>query len=299
MKVRRLISFTAFVAFVLLGFTGLMLFFSPQGRIAHWSGWSMFGLTREQYSEVHTTFMVLFLIVGIWHIVLNLKPIVNYLRNRARKVNLATPEFSVALILGLLFFVGTLGGIPPFQQFLAVGAEIKDYWERTEGSPPWGHAEMSKLDRFCRGMEDFERLEHGRYVTIDCDAAIEALRESGIDVEDASQQLIDIAEANGTSPMALAEIVLSVAVPREQQPGAEGTRAPAGPFAQPYSGLGRMTMREYAERYDADLDRILGILAEQGMDLDPDQRLRDEADRFEMDPEGIIEVLNRMASEHR
>ena len=118
MKIRKLISFTALVSFTFMAFTGIMLFFAPQGRIAHWSGWRIFGLTREQYSEVHTTFMVLFLTVVIWHIVLNWKPIVNYLKDRTRKLKLSTPEFSVALVLGVLFFAGTLAGLFPFHQFL-------------------------------------------------------------------------------------------------------------------------------------------------------------------------------------
>lgn len=296
MKVRRLISFTAFVSFIFMAFTGVVLFFSPQGRIAHWSGWRMFGLTREQYSEVHTTFMVLFLTVVIWHIVLNWKPIVNYLKDRTKKVKLSTPEFSVALILGILFFGGTLLGFFPFQQLLWASGEIKAYWERAEGSPPWGHAELSKLDRFCRGMEDFERLEHQRLVTIDCEAVLEALRESGVEVDGVAETIIDIADANSTTPQALAEIVLSVARPLERLDGETMIGDGSSPFVQPYSGLGRMTMREYAERYDADLDQILSILNERDIDLDPDVRLREEASRLGIDPEGIIEVLNQSVS---
>jgi hypothetical protein len=108
MKVRRLVSFTALTSFIFLALTGIMLFFSPQGRIAHWSGWRLLGLSREEYVALHTTFMVLFLVVGIWHIVLNWKPIVNYLKDRTKKVRILTPEFSVAVALALLFLVGTV-----------------------------------------------------------------------------------------------------------------------------------------------------------------------------------------------
>lgn len=253
----------------------------------------MFGLTREQYSEVHTTFMVLFLTAVIWHIVLNWKPIVNYLKDRTRKLKLSTPEFSVALILGVLFFAGTLAGLFPFHQFLAAELEIKDYWERTEGSPPWGHAELSTLERFCRGMEDFERLEHQRLVTIDCEAVLSAFNSAGIEVEGLEEKVIDIADANSTTPQALAEMVASVAVPVEGESSETAAPEASGPFVQPYSGLGRLTMREYADRYDADLDRILSILLDRGIDLDPDKRLRDEADRLGTDPEGFIEMLNQ------
>jgi len=255
----------------------------------------MLGLSREQYVALHTTFMALFLVVGIWHIVLNWKPIVNYLKDRRKKVRVSTPEFSVALALSGLFFVGTLAGLFPFQQFLGMGEAVKGYWEVTSGSPPRGHAELSPLDRFCPGMEDFERLENQRLISIDCAEAMAALREAGIEVESDSQQLIEIARANSTTPQALAEIIVSVAKPRA--PGSQDADAPAesGPFVKPYSGLGRLTLREYAERYQADLDLALAILAERGVDLDPDARIRDEAGRLGTDPEGIIVWLNEGA----
>jgi hypothetical protein len=291
MKIRRLVSLTALVSFIVLALTGLMLFFSPQGRVAYWSGWTVLGLSKEQYGDLHTTFMVLFLVAGVWHIVLNWKPIVNYLKDRRKKVRVFTPEFSAAVTLCGLFLVGTMVGLFPFQQFLAVGDVIKDYWEETDGSPPWGHAELNPLDRFCRGMEDFERLEHQRLVEIDCGEALTALRSAGIQVEDESQQLIEIARANSTTPQELAEIVLSVAKPREGGAN-ELPRVDSLQFPQPYSGLGRMTMRQYAEEYGADLERALEIMRDAGMEIAPDKRLRDEASRLGTDPEGIISLLN-------
>jgi len=256
----------------------------------------MFGLSKEQYGYVHTTFMVLFVVAGIWHIVLNWKPIVNYLKDRTKKVKVFTPEFTVAIALCALFLVGTLAGFFPFQQFLNVGDDIKDYWEATSGSPPWGHAELSPLDRFCRGMEDFERLEYQRLVTIDCVEALAALRDAGIEVEDESQQLLDIARANSTTPQAVAEIVLSVARPRDPEIDETDLREQPGPFVVPYSGLGRITLREYAEKYGADLEEALSIPRGLGIQLDPDKNLRDEAERLGTDPEGIILWLNEGAT---
>jgi hypothetical protein len=299
MKIRRLVSLTALLSFVFLALTGIMLFFSPQGRVAYWSGWRLAGLSKEQYGYVHTTFMVLFLVAGIWHIVNNWKPIVNYLKDRTKKVKIFTPEFSVASTLCALFLVGTLAELVPFRQFLDVSDTIKDYWETKSGSPPWGHAELSPLGRFCRGMEDFERLENQNLITIDCGEALAALREAGIEVEDESQQLLDIARANSTTPQALSEIILSVARLRDPERDDADLREAAGPFAMPYSGLGRLTLREYTETYDADLEEALSILNGMGFQLDPDKRLRDEADRLGTDPAGIIRMLNEGSQQGR
>jgi hypothetical protein len=122
-----------------------------------------------------------------------------------------------------------------------------------------------------------------------------ALREAGIEVESESQQLIEIADANSTTPQALAAIIVSVAKPRDPGSGEANAGTDPDPFVKPYSGLGRLTLRQYAERYEADLDLALSILVERGVDLDPDAKLRDEADRLGTDPEGIIVWLNEGA----
>lgn len=294
MKIRRVVSLTVLLSFVFLALSGIMLFLSPQGRVAYWSGWTLFGLSKEQYSAIHTTFMTLFLVGGIWHIVLNWRPITGYLKDRSKKIRLFTPESSVAMALTVLFLVGPLIGLFPFQQFLDAGEEIKGYWESVNGSPPWGHAEENSLRRFCRGMEDFERVENRRSVTIDCDAALEALRAQGLAVEGLDQRMLEIAQANGTTPQALSAIILQVAEPVGE--GREASAAPAeipeGRFVKPYSGLGRITLTEYATEYGYDLQELLGILTTAGLELDPEARLRDEASRLGIAPEDIISALN-------
>jgi len=293
MRTRRIVSLTALLSFVALTLSGIMLFLSPQGRVAYWSGWTLLGLSKEQYTAVHTTFMLLFVAAGVWHIVLNWRPIVGYLKNRAHKVRVFTPEFGVALALSAFFLVGPLLGVFPFRQFLDAGEEVKAYWEASAGSPPWGHAEESTLDRFCRGMEDFERVESGRFVSLDCDAAIEVLRASGLTVSGAGQRIVDIADANGTTPQVVAELVMRVARPLTPEEAAARLVTPAeARYLRPYSGLGRMTLASYAEEYGYDLPKLRRILSAAGLDVAPDRQLREEADRLGTDPEALIEALN-------
>ncbi|MFC1659843.1 DUF4405 domain-containing protein [Gemmatimonadota bacterium] len=298
MKTRRLISLTTFIAFIFLAFSGIMLFFSPQGRVAYWAGWEMLGLSKDQYTAVHTTFMILFLTVGIWHIVLNWKPIVGYLKDRSKKVRVTRPEFLTSLGICLLFFIGPLTRIPPFAQLLDAGEGIKAYWERTHGSPPWGHAEESPLDRFCSRIGGFQRSAAGEPLAVDCQEAVVALESAGIAVEGLSQRLIDIANANDITPQAVADIVLSVAQPPtpgvSRMGAGEGGSAglEGGRFPHPGSGMGRITLREYSVRFDLDLDEILALLKEKGMEIDPDERFREAATRLGTDPVGILEALN-------
>jgi len=294
MKIRRVISLTVLLSFIMLALSGIMLFLSPQGRVAYWAGWKILGLTKDQYSAIHTTFMVLFLTVGIWHIVLNWRPITGYLKDRSRKIRLITPESAVALGLTLAFLAGPLTGLFPFRQFLDAGEAVKSYWEETVGAPPWGHAEENSLQRFCRGMEDYHRLEHQELVRIDCEEALVALRNQGLAVEGLDQSLMEIAESNGTTPQLLSGIILGVAQPMTPVEAALALTSPmeAARFQRPYSGLGRMTLREYSEEYGYDLAEMLRILEEAEFRVDPDEVLREEAIRLKTDPEGIIAALN-------
>jgi hypothetical protein len=326
MKIRRIISLTVFLSFIFLALSGIMLFFSPRGRIANWGGWTLFGFTKEQYSAIHTTFMVLFLVTGIWHIVLNWRPIVGYLKDRSKKIKVFTPESSVAMGLALLFLVGPLTGLPPFGQFLDVGEGIKDYWESTQGNPPWGHAEESRLDVFCRRVTDFQRWEGEGVMMVDCEEAMEALASAGMVVNDASQAVLEIAEENGVTPQVIAEIVLSVARPATSEEIAAGLAGGRGGgrggglgqrsggaapedvahgteetehgensadrFQHPASGLGRLTLRAYAEDFGYDLEEILGILRSRDPGIDGEDRFREVADRLGTDPTGVLEVLN-------
>jgi len=298
MRIRRAISLTMLLTFVVLAYSGIMLFICPQGRVAYWTGWDLLGLSKEQYSELHSTFMVLFLVTGIWHIVLNWKPITAYLKNRSRELKILVPEFYVALGVTGVFLIGTLGGMQPFDLFLSAGENIKDYWERREGSPPWGHAEENSLARFTRGLEDWERLENQRLVSYAVQDAMTVLADAGISVSDSNQQMIDIANDNGTTPQALMEIIQRAGEPLDTVSNA-GDQAgmDAQVFPMPMSGLGRLTLREYAERYGADLNLALSLFGNNGLTVDPDVRMREEAERLGTDPEGLIDMLNRLAAQ--
>ena len=213
MKIRRLISLTALLSFCVMAFTGIVMFLAPQSRIAYWSGWELFGLSKRDYDAIHSTFMLLFLASVVWHAVLNWKPLLDYLKNGSRRHLVLSTELLLAIAISALFLVGTIWRSMPFDQYLGLGSAAKLYWERSMGSPPWMPADATPLSRFCHGMEDVERYATQREIAINCEEALSALRQAGIRVEDPSQPLDDIAAANGTTPRAVAEVVMSVARP--------------------------------------------------------------------------------------
>jgi len=123
-----------------------------------------------------------------------------------------------------------------------------------------------------------------------------ALRGAGVEVENDRERLIDVARANDTTPQALMEIIRQAERPAT---GDEQSSAPPSasdsPFPTPMSGLGRMTLRTYCERYEVDLDRAMALLAEGGA-VDPDRRLREVASDRGTDPGGLLELLNARAT---
>jgi len=295
MKIRRIVSLTMLLSFAVMVYTGIMLFLCPQGRVAYWTGWRLAGLSKEQYGELHTAFMVAFIVAGVWHITLNWKPIKHYLRTRTREMRIFTPEFNVALALTAVFAVGTLAGLPPWSSLLAWEDSVKGYWERRDGSPPWGHAEENTLARFTRGLVDWERLEHQRTVRLTVEDAVAALRRAGLSVDGKDQRLVDIASANATTPQALMEILQGAEVPVAAGEGAVGpARSAGGPFPLPSSGLGRMSLARYCEKYGLELDALLVLLPD-GITVDPHRKLREVADEMGTDPAGVIEMLNERA----
>jgi len=60
-------SFKTFTSFLLvltsfsLVFSGVILFLSPRGRVAHWTDWALMGLGKEEWGAVHILMAIVFL----------------------------------------------------------------------------------------------------------------------------------------------------------------------------------------------------------------------------------------------
>jgi len=191
----RLKGFTSLLltlSFVVLAFSGVMLYLSPYGRMAHWTDWTLVGLTKDQWSAVHMVAGFLFLIVGILHLYLNWRTLWGYLRNRLVPGVFLKYELTAAVIILVGAMLGTYYEIPPFVQVTRWNEEIKDYWDRTSVRPPVPHAERISLDVLAG------------HLGIEVDKLLEALRTEGIAVENPSQQSIGaLAAARGQSPSQL------------------------------------------------------------------------------------------------
>ncbi len=120
-----------------------------------------------------------------------------YLKNKKKEVKVFTLNFNVALLIALLFSIGTYFEVPPFSWILGFSELIKDTGIEKYGEPPYGHAELSTLKEFAEK------------VNIDLDEVVNQLRNKGIIIDDVNRTLLDIAEESRTSPQ---EIYLSMKI---------------------------------------------------------------------------------------
>lgn len=188
-------AFTAFVvtwAFVVLTVTGVVLYVVPQGRIANWLQWTLFGLDKEAWSHLHMLFGLVFIAAGLIHLVFNWKPFRNYLAARAEGHLKLKAELFTSLLFSLVLAVGAVMHLPPFSSVFVWNDQLKAAWASgPDKEPPFPHAEDLALPALARRLG----FDHA--------AAVQALRAANIRVEDERASLLVVARANGTTPAAL------------------------------------------------------------------------------------------------
>lgn len=193
---RRTTSITLCFSFIILCVSSIMLFIVPEGRVAYWSNWTGLSLSKAQWGNIHITCGFLFLAACVVHVLINIKPIFSYLKINCGKT--AMPIL-VSVLLCVFVHVGTLAGWHPLSDVIALNDSIKKNQAKTHGEPPFGHAELSRLDDFCR----FLRLDSGMVIF--------GLSGKGLLGEiSGSRTLKDIADANGIAPSRLYGMILEI-----------------------------------------------------------------------------------------
>jgi len=182
------------LSFVTLAISGIILFITPPGRIAHWTGWRFWGLTKTQWSSVHIWFALLFVVAGGAHIYYNWRPLLNYFQSRLTKKVSFRFEWIIALVVCLGAFVGTLAEIPPFSSFIAWDEEIKLSWVEPEEVAPIPHAELLSL------------AELATEASLELEVTLERLRKAGLNAQP-DMKLRDIALKHNRKPYEILEIV--------------------------------------------------------------------------------------------
>lgn len=272
---RKITSLTLAITGIIELITSVVLYIMPAGRVAYWSDYRLFGLSKTEWGNIHITVGTLFVVMGGIHIYLNWRPITAYIRNRAKKLTIFTTSFNIALLLSLYVTIGTLYGLPPMNYIVAFGEYLSDAANETYGEPPYGHAELSSLKMFCRRLN------------IDLEQAIVLLDEAGLEVRDTGEAVGDIAKAGGLTPQQLYDIIRSAHIADP----AEGREFPEIPFP----GFGKKTIKELCQTYQLPLSTVLAKLSEAGFSVQADDTVKDVSSNNDSTPMEIFEAIKEIA----
>jgi hypothetical protein len=280
MNLRKIVSLTMLVSFALCVLTSVVLYITPHGRVAFWSNWRFWGLSKTQWSDLHLNLGILLLLAGFMHIYYNWRPIKAYLKDRARHMKVFTAEFNIALLLAVIVGVGTVYRIPPMSSILDISESIKEAAAQKYGEPPYGHAELSSLKMFARRCG------------LDLARSMELLRKAGIKFSNERQTIAEIAAANNLTPRQVFDIIKTAT--QKQEAGAM-----AGLPDTPPPGFGRKKFADICGEYRLDCLKIEEVLALRGIKVEPNQTIKEIAAGNGMNPMAVFEIIKEAAHKSR
>ena len=248
MNIRKITSLTAALSFVLMVLTSIVLYIVPQGRVAYWADWHLWGLSKTEWGNIHINLGLLFLFSLFLHIYYNWKPLVSYLKNKGRRFRLFTREFNIALIVTLAFAAGTYLMIPPFSWVMALNDHFKESGAATYGEPPYGHAELSSLQTLAKRMN------------LDLEKSMNLLEKAGYRVADASETLASIGRRHEVTP----QQIFMVIQPAKTDAGPR-TGEKAGLPESPVPGTGNATLADFCVQYRLNMKTVVRRLGDRGI----------------------------------
>jgi hypothetical protein len=279
---RAMTSMMTTGGFLIMGVTGLMLFATPEGRLAYWVDWSLGGLTKEEWGAIHVTSSLLFLVAGFIHLWFNWRQFVAYLRHRLERKLSIRPEAPAAAAVLAVLVAGTLWGVPPFTWVLDLSAAIKASWSVDASlEPPFGHAEEASLDTMA--------LRTATPVG----AIVGAIRAAGYTVESTADTLRRVADRNGVSP---AEIWVEVVrrVPSAAPAPIDANAAWTSDLVDQRfegAGFGAKSIDAVAKELALPTDEVVARLEAAGIAATPGDRLKAVAETAEATPTELLKVI--------
>ncbi len=271
MKYQRFVSLSAALSFIIIFISSGVLYFIPDRSVTSWTNWQFLGLDKQQWDNLHINLGIFFLVMIVWHIYFNWKPIKNYLKVK-REWKVFTREFNFALLWVTVFAVGTATMTTPFSQLVNIGNGIKATNSLKDGNPPFAYAEYAPLRAFCT------------LTGIDYDKAANKLHEHHITVPSPKTTLKEIASANGISPRDIYNII----------------KEPDTRFRLPTDipvGIAHKTPKELENEYRMDAGKFIERLKMYGAKADIDMPFKKIARINDLHPAQLYNIL--MASQYK
>ncbi len=243
MKYQRFVSLSAGLSFITIFLSSAVLYFIPNRQVTAWTDWHFLGLDKQQWDNLHINLGILFLVMIIWHIYYNWKPIMHYLKVK-KELKILTKEFNIAMISTLLFIVGTITMTLPFSILINIGNGIKAKNFLHDANPPFSYAEYSSL-------YDFSLL-----MNLDIHTSVKLLKERGISVDSDKTTLKKIAKTNAITPKEIFNIIKQKETKYEL------------PNSIPI-GIAHKSLKRLSQEYRMDLEKFLIHLKMYGIETTP------------------------------
>lgn len=270
-------QFTA-LSFLAMTITGIVLYIVPQGRVAYWTDWKLIGLTKTDWTNLHTVSWFLFMIAGSFHIYYNWKALMNYLFSKAAAAVSFKRELAISVLIFCFVLLSGMFQIPPLKYIIDLNDYIKKSWVKSpEYEPPFGHAEELSLKTFSKKMK------------IDLQLAMEELKNKGFVVEKETDSLKKIAQMNKTNPMNI-YIAIKKLEQKEIETGIVYTpELVEEKFAG--TGIGRKTLAQVCAENNIDLTLAKKKLSEKGIIAKEGETMKEIASRYDKLPMDILKLI--------
>lgn len=276
---RSLIAFIVTWAFAILTITGFVLYVVPQGRVAYWTHWSLLGLGKEQWGDVHMMFGGIFIIAGIIHLYYNWKPFRKFLADRVKGHLQLKQEFVIAMAFSMVIVVMSIFHVPPVSWVFDLNQTLKDSWVTSpELEPPFGHAEEVSLAGISRRMG------------LDLEQGVIALKREGFSFNGPKDSLQKIARANDVTPMDVYAVIRRYEKKSEPVP-TSGMTIEDVEARYAGTGLGRKTLAEVCKSVEIGIANCVERLSVKGFKVATDEKLKKVADHYEINPIDILKML--------
>jgi hypothetical protein len=276
-RFRAFVSLLTTFSFVVLAITGAILYIAPPGRVANWTNWTWWILTKHQWIGLHLCFATLFLVVSVLHVWLNFKPLTSYFVRKAQAASKFRIEWLLSIVVCGIVFAGALKPYAPFSSLLNLNERVKFSWEEPKQRAPVPHAELLTIEELAQTVE------------MEADTLLRNLKESGINA-DSSDIFGVIADENGLSPNELFAIATGITSTTR----GSGRHGSARDSQGQQGGFGQQTLSQTCASMGIDESAAIEALDKTSIKASGEKTIRQIADENGVHPSQIRQILENL-----
>ncbi len=271
MNWRMVVTLSMFFLGIAVAVSGFALYVGPPGSLKQAR---LLGLTRTQWSDLHTAAAFAAVALALFHIWFNRRALITYFRR------ISFLEAVAVAIIVALFVVTPPLDLPPGSWIASLGESLEAGWAQSyHGTKGFGFMTLQEFSQnYNVPLQKILSYLETKY---------------GINVSPTTY-LKDIADEIGTTPSALASELLAL-----KESAASATITTSKPLQtqtaqrpQSGQGYGMMTLRQFCETYNIPLNEAIAFIKQKyGVNVTPDMTIRDIAFSVGLKPYDLAQEL--------